>query len=54
MSVYVENGGFGTKYGVPMGRVMMEYYLRKGKLSGGGQSVANAMAASSISYYSNN
>lgn len=54
VSVYVENGGFGAKYGVPMGRVMMEYYLRKGKLSGGGQSVANAMAASSISYYSNN
>lgn len=30
--VYVENGGFGATYGVPIGALMMEQYL-KGKLS---------------------
>jgi penicillin-binding protein 2 len=30
--VYVENGGFGADYGVPIGALMMEQYLR-GKLS---------------------
>lgn len=53
VGVYVENGGFGARYGVPIGRVMMEYYLRKGELSAAGQSVANSMARSSISYYLN-
>ena len=32
ISVYVENGGFGATYGVPIGTLMMEQYL-KGKLS---------------------
>lgn len=32
VSVYVENGGFGADYGVPIGSLMMEQYL-KGKLS---------------------
>lgn len=50
VGVYVENGGFGAKFGVPIGRVMMEYYLREGKLSAAGQGVANAMARSSLSY----
>lgn len=53
VGVYVENGGFGARYGVPIGRVMMEYYLREGKLSGAGASVAASMARSSLSYYLN-
>lgn len=48
--VYVENGGFGAHYGVPIGRVMMEYYLREGKLSSSGESVANQMKNSRIHY----
>lgn len=32
IAVYVENGGFGAVYGVPIGTLMMEKYL-KGKLS---------------------
>lgn len=32
VSVYVENGGFGADYGVPIGALMMEQYI-KGKLS---------------------
>ena len=32
ITVYVENGGFGAVYGVPIGRLMIEKYL-KGKLS---------------------
>ena len=32
VSVYVENGGFGAEYGVPIGSLMMEQYI-KGKLS---------------------
>ena len=32
ISVYVENGGFGADYGVPIGALMMEQYI-KGKLS---------------------
>lgn len=32
IAVYVENGGWGATYGVPIGRLMIEQYL-KGKLS---------------------
>ncbi len=32
IAVYVENGGFGADYGVPIGALMMEQYM-KGKLS---------------------
>lgn len=32
VAVYVENGGFGADYGVPIGSLMMEQYI-KGKLS---------------------
>lgn len=32
IAVYVENGGFGAVYGVPIGALMMEQYL-KGELS---------------------
>ena len=50
IAVYVENGGFGATYGVPIGRVMMEYYLRKGALSAATQGIASRIAASSIHY----
>lgn len=32
IAVYVENGGFGATYGVPIGAMMMDQYLN-GKLS---------------------
>ena len=32
IAVYVENGGWGATYGVPIGALMMEQYM-KGKLS---------------------
>ena len=50
VSVYVENGGFGAHFGVPMGRVMMEYYLRGGQLSAAGEAVASQMEQRSITY----
>lgn len=50
VSVYVENGGFGAVYGVPIGRVMMEYYLREGKLSPEGEAVATKMSNTAIHY----
>lgn len=50
VGVYVENGGFGAKFGVPIGRVMMEYYLREGKLSAEGASIAQQMKNTSLSY----
>lgn len=50
VAVYVENGGFGANYGVPIGRVMMEYYLRHGKLSGSGSAVASQMEHKRLSY----
>lgn len=51
VGVYVENGGFGARFGVPIGRVMMEYYLREGKLSAAGEGVARQMRQTSISYH---
>lgn len=53
VGVYVENGGFGAHYGVPIGRVMMEYYLRDRQLSPAGEAVATQMKNSSITYYNN-
>nr|WP_314635383.1 penicillin-binding protein 2 [uncultured Porphyromonas sp.] len=50
VSVYVENGGFGAQFGVPIGRVMMEYYLRQGKLSSTGEAVANQIEQKSLNY----
>ena len=50
VSVYVENGGFGAQFGVPIGRVMMEYYLRQGKLSTTGEAVANQIEQKSLNY----
>lgn len=44
IAVYVENGGFGATFGVPIGRVMMEYYLRDGILSPAGEAVASYLS----------
>lgn len=51
IGVYVENGGFGARFGVPIGRVMMEHYLREGKLSETALAIAGEMKRTSISYY---
>lgn len=51
VGVYVENGGFGATFGVPIGRLMMEYYLRDGQLSEGAKGLANSMSNSRIHYY---
>ncbi len=50
IAVYVENGGFGATFGVPIGRVMMEYYLREGNLSSVSSSIAEQMKHRTISY----
>lgn len=50
VAVYVENGGFGAQYGVPIGRLMMEYYLRDGQLSGASLGIAQRMQHSTIAY----
>ena len=42
--VYVENAGFGATFGVPIGALMIEKYLR-GTLSPARQAAANAMAS---------
>ncbi len=52
VAVYVENGGFGADFGVPIGRVMIESYLRSGVLSETSQKIVEKMAKKSI-YYSN-
>ncbi len=50
IAVYVENGGFGATYGVPIGRLMMEYYLKEGKLSELSLSMAETLKHKSIKY----
>src|SRR5574344_837787 len=47
--VYVENGGFGADYGVPIGALMMEQYL-KGKLSPNAEKTADEFQHRHISY----
>lgn len=49
IAVYVENGGFGADFGVPIGAVMMEQYLT-GKLSAASQAWANALQSRHIAY----
>ena len=46
----MDNRGFGAQFGVPIGRVMMEYYLRQGKLSSTGEAVANQIEQKSLNY----
>lgn len=49
VSVYVENGGFGATYAVPIGTLIMEQYL-KGKLSEAGEARAEEFANRVIFY----
>ncbi len=49
VAVYVENGGFGATFGVPMGRLIMERYLN-GELSAASERQAQSLAATKISY----
>lgn len=47
VAVYVENGGFGATFGVPIGSLIMEQYIR-GELSPGSQARAAAIASRSV------
>ena len=49
IAVYVENGGFGATFGVPIGALMMEQYIN-GKLSPGSEAKANAFQNRHINY----
>lgn len=49
IAVYVENGGWGADYGVPIGGLMMEQYLT-GKLSPSGEAIAENMQHRRIGY----
>lgn len=49
IAVYVENGGFGADYGVPIGALMMEQYI-KGKLSPESEKRATDFLRRRISY----
>ncbi|MBR1521771.1 MAG: penicillin-binding protein 2 [Bacteroidaceae bacterium] len=49
IAVYVENGGFGAHYGVPIGALMMEQYIN-GELSPGSEAKAAAFQSRHISY----
>ncbi len=49
IAVYVENGGFGAVYGVPIGALMMEQYLT-GELSSSSEAWAATIQERTISY----
>lgn len=49
VAVYVENGGWGADFGVPIGSLMMEQYIN-GKLSPNSEKRAEAMSNRIISY----
>ncbi|MBQ6964763.1 MAG: penicillin-binding protein 2 [Bacteroidaceae bacterium] len=49
IAVYVENGGFGATYGVPIGALMMEQYI-KGELSPASEKKAEVFQNRHISY----
>lgn len=49
IAVYVENGGFGADYGVPIGALMMEQYI-KGKISPESEKRATDFQRRRISY----
>ena len=50
MVVYVENGGWGATYGVPIGALMMEKYL-KGELSPESEAKAAEIQNRRIDYW---
>lgn len=49
IAVYVENGGWGATYGVPIGALMMEQFIN-GKLSEASEKKAETIQAKHISY----
>lgn len=49
IAVYVENGGFGATYGVPIGALMMEQYIN-GKLSPASEEKARSFQEKRITY----
>lgn len=49
IAVYVENGGFGAEFGVPIGSLMIEQYVN-GKLTDGDAARATAIQKRHISY----
>ncbi|MBQ9499561.1 MAG: penicillin-binding protein 2, partial [Bacteroidaceae bacterium] len=49
VAVYVENGGWGATYGVPIGGLIMEKYL-KGKLSEASEAKARSIQERRIAY----
>jgi penicillin-binding protein 2 len=49
VAVYVENGGYGATYGVPLGKLIMEQYLN-GELSETSKLQAEAFEQRSINY----
>ena len=49
IAVYVENGGFGADFGVPIGSLMIEQYIN-GKLTPGDAARATALQSRHISY----
>ena len=49
VAVYVENGGWGATYGVPLGGLIMEQYIN-GKLSEASQKKADEFQHKHISY----
>ena len=53
IAVYVENGGFGADFGVPIGSLMMEQYI-KGSLSPASEAKAKTMQNRRIGYGSSN
>ncbi len=53
IAVYVENGGFGATYAVPMGAVMIEQYL-KGALSESHEELAYTLQKKRIAYDNKN
>ena len=53
IAVYVENGGFGATYGVPIGSLMMEQYIN-GKLSPFSEAQASVYQSRRIAYGKSN
>lgn len=49
VAVYVENGGWGATFGVPIGALIMEKYIN-GQLSGGSEAKAASIENRTISY----
>ena len=49
VAVYVENGGFGAHFGVPIGRLILEQYIN-GKLSPASERRASEFQHRRISY----